>query len=236
MTVNNSSAQNAQAMIVTFDPNRRNFTGHHATDDGHSILLKISYGEGKPNFDENYQPLRILDAILSTPGNPVIQNYEAITESHYRSAMGEFTSKVVEQSKAYLASIGIALDSEKGKASIANSQKLADYVGGLAALPFEEIKQVVRIQQIDIVEGGYLISIGTYEPMTLLIRAFLPTGIKVSPEQIEKLKAMTGDNTICPLCAVGIPHPEGFHAKGAGGDGQAAAAPAAPSKAGRTLH
>lgn len=131
------------------------------------------------------------------------------------------------------------LESEESKASIAQSQQHAEYVAGLEALSFEEIKKVLRIQQISIVDGGYQISIGSYEPQALLIRAFLPTHIDVTPEQIEMLKAMAGNSSECPLCAAGIPHPDDFHPQAIVDPGAPASAPApAPAvrSAGHTLH
>jgi hypothetical protein len=240
MTVKYIPAPNAQVMNVTFDPERRNFSGHHITNDGHKILLLIGYGEGKPKFGENYEALRLLDAILHAPENQIIRNFEAMTEAHFRKAINDYSTKVVELKHNFLKTIGADLESDESKASIAESQESAKYVASLEALSFEEIKKVLRIQQISIVDGGYKISIGTFEPQALLIGAFLPTHVDVTPEQIEKLKAMAGSTSECPLCAAGIPHPADFHPQTIVDPGELAPAPAAPAPAarpaGHTLH
>ena len=237
MTVKYIPAPNAQIMNVTFDPERRNFSGHHITNDGHKILLVIGYGEGKPKFGENYESLRLLDAILHAPENQIIRNFEAITEAHFRKAMSDYSTQVVELKHQYLKTIGADVASNESKASIAQSQQSAEYVAGLQALTFEELQKILRIQQITIVEGGYQISIGTYEPQALLIRAFLPTQSDVTPEQIEMLKAMAGSASECPLCAAGIPHPDDFHPKVIVDPGSPDPVPApAARKAAHTLH
>lgn len=241
MTVKYIPAPNAQVMNVTFDPERRNFSGHHITNDGHKILLVIGYGEGKPKFGENYEALRLLDAILHSPDNQISRNFDAMTEAHFRKAISDYSTQVVELKHHFLKTIGADLESDESKASIAQSQQSADYVAGLEALSFEELKKVMRIQQISIVNGGYRISIGTYEPQALLIGAFLPTHSEVTPEQIEMLKAMAGNTSECPLCAAGIPHPDDFHPQVVVDPGELAPAPAAAPApvarpAGHTLH
>lgn len=243
MTVKYIPAPNAQVMNVTFDPERRNFSGHHIGNDGHKILLVIRYGEGKPQFGENYEALRLLDTILHSPENEISRNFDAMTESHFRKAIDDYSMQVVELKRGFLRTIGADLESEEAKASIAQSQQSAEYVASLQSLSFDELKQILRIQQIDIVDGGYQISIGVYEPQALLIRAFLPTHSNVTSEQIDMLKAMAGDTTQCPLCAAGIPHPADFHPQTIVAPGEpapvsapAAAEPAAARPAGQTLH
>lgn len=231
MTVKFTPAPNEQAMNVTFDPERRNFYGHHIANDGHKIMLVIGYGDVKPKFGESYEALRFLEAMLSTPENPLSSSFDEMPEVQFRTAISEYSSKFVQAKREYLQRIGADLESEQSKMIIAGSKQSADYVSALQDLSFEELKKLIRIQCVTIVDGGYQVSIGTCQPDTLLLAAFMPTGSDITTEQIEILRSKEPNPSECPLCAAGIDHPNDLHSNNSQSPGKTAVRPS-----GHTLH
>lgn len=152
-----------KAMYMTFHSDRHHFSTNLSNSTGQSIVLYKLVADPAAEFDESYADFTTLSDILSQRGNQIIQAVLSISEAEYQLNFQQYVERFAAMEMKELAALGVAPESEQGKAAMAHAQRQVDFVKGLQGKSLLAIRQQIRLIRIEVLKNGYMLIFGNVE-------------------------------------------------------------------------